>query len=249
MGATYDSIGVGYAQVRRPDPRIAQQIAARLGSARRVLNVGAGAGSYEPSDRTVVALEPSQRMIQQRPPQASRLVIRGVAGSLPFPAASFDAAMALLTVHHWPDALAGLREMRRVATGPVVVFTFDYAVHSAQWLVTEYLPSMLELDSEVPSPSAVADALGGGEVITLPVPHDCVDGFCHAWWRRPDAYLDPSVRAGISGIARLPAADVSRGMARLADDLRSGAWRAAHADLLDRTEIDAGYRLVVATPP
>ena len=246
MAATYDSIGVGYAHVRRPEPRIAKQIAASLGSARRVLNVGAGAGSYEPADRIVVALEPSQRMIEQRPPDASRLVIRGMAGELPFPDGSFDAAMALLTVHHWPDPAAGLREMRRVTTGPVVVFTFDYAVHSAQWLVTDYLPSMLELDTEVPSPSAIADALGGGEVIAVAVPHDCTDGFCHAWWRRPEAYLDPSVRAGISGIARLPAADVSRGMALLADDLESGAWRAAHADLLDRTEIDAGYRLVVA---
>ncbi len=199
MAATYDSIGVGYAQVRQPDPRIAKQIAASLGSARRVLNVGAGAGSYEPADRVVVALEPSHRMIEQRPPETSRLVIRGMAGELPFPDRSFDAAMALLTLHHWPDPVAGLREMRRVTTGPIVVFTFDYAVHSAQWLVTEYLPSMLELDTDVPSPSAIADALGGGEVITLPVPHDCTDGFCHAWWRRPDAYLDPSVRAGISG--------------------------------------------------
>jgi SAM-dependent methyltransferase len=248
MAATYDSIGVGYAQVRRPDPRIAQQIAASLGNARRVLNVGAGAGSYEPEDRVVVALEPSQRMIEQRRPSARSLVVRGMAGELPFPDRSFDAAMALLTLHHWPDPAAGLREMRRVTTGPVVVFTFDYAVHSAQWLVTDYLPSMLELDTEVPSPSAIADALGGGEVVTLPIPHDCIDGFCHAWWRRPDAYLDPSVRAGISGIARLPAADVERGMARLADDLSSGAWRAAHADLLDCTEIDAGYRLVVANP-
>ena len=248
MGATYDSIGVGYAHVRRPDPRIAQQIAASLGSARRVLNVGAGAGSYEPADRVVVAVEPSERMIHQRPSEASRLVIRGVAGALPFPDDSFDAAMALLTVHHWPDPAAGLREMRRVATGPVVVFTFDHGLHAAQWLVTDYLPAMLELDTECPSPRAIADALGGGEVITVPVPHDCTDGFCHAWWRRPEAYLDPSVRAGISGIARLPAADVERGIARLADDLESGAWRAAHADLLDRTEIDAGYRLVVANP-
>ena len=156
MGATYDSIGVGYAHVRRPDPRIARQIAASLGSARRVLNVGAGAGSYEPADRIVVALEPSQRMIEQRPPEASRLVIRGMAGELPFPDGSFDAAMALLTVHHWPDPVAGLREMRRVTTGPVVVFTFDHALHAAQWLVTEYLPSMLELDTECPSPSAIA---------------------------------------------------------------------------------------------
>jgi SAM-dependent methyltransferase len=244
--ARYDSIGIGYARVRQPDVRIARQIHAALGSARRVLNVGAGAGSYEPTDRAVVAVEPSRRMIEQRPPDASRHVVRAFAGDLPFRDDAFDAAMALLTVHHWPDAAAGLTELRRVTAGPIVVLTFDYAVHASQWLVTDYLPSMLEFDSGCPSPSEIAGLLGGGEVSVVPVPADCSDGFCHAWWKRPDAYLDPAARAGISGIARLPANVVDAGMARLAEDLASGRWHDKHADLLTRSEIDAGYRLVLS---
>ncbi|MDD9370657.1 MAG: hypothetical protein PV358_11140, partial [Acidimicrobiales bacterium] len=126
--------------------------------------------------------------------------------------------------------------------------TFDHGVHATQWLVTDYLPSMIELDTTLPSPAEIAEVLGGGVIEVLPVPHDCTDGFCHAWWRRPDAYLGPAVRAGISGIARLPAAVVEDAMARLAEDLATGRWHAAHADLAGLDEIDAGYRLVVAGP-
>ncbi len=241
----YDSIGIGYTNVRRPDPRIADRITAALGPATHVLNLGAGAGSYEPDDRTVVAVEPSVQMIGQRPPTASPLVVRGVAGDLPFPDRSFDGALALLTVHHWPDPGQGLRELRRVTAGPIVVFGFDHHAHTAQWL-TEYLPSIVEFDRDVPSPSEVADELGGGRVEVVPVPADCIDGFCHAWWRRPEAYLDPRVRAGISVIARLPADEVRAGMERLAHDLATGGWQDRHGDLLDLDQIDAGYRLVVA---
>ncbi len=164
MRATYDSIGVGYAQVRRPDPRVARQIAASLGSARRLLNVGAGAGRTSRRITHLVALEPSQGMIQQRPPSASRLVVRGMAGELPFSDGSFDAAMALLTVHHWPDPAAGLREMRRVTTGPVVVFTFDYTVRSNA-VARDRLPAVdARARHRGPAPSAITDALGGGEV-------------------------------------------------------------------------------------
>jgi SAM-dependent methyltransferase len=244
----YDTIGVGYARVRRPDPRLARQIHAALGSARLVSNVGAGAGSYEPPDREVVAIEPSTRMIRQRPAGTSNLVLRATAGDLPFRDGAFDASLALLTVHHWPDPIAGLEELRRVTAGPVVVFTFDHGVHASQWLVADYLPSMAALDTGVPSPQAIATALGGGVVSTVLVPHDCIDGFCHAWWRRPAAYLDPSVRAGISGIARLPAEVVTAGMAQLADDLDRGIWYRRHRALLDQDEIDAGYRLVVSDP-
>lgn len=243
----YDVIGTGYARTRRADPRIAARIDHHLGAAARVVNVGAGAGSYEPTDRRVVAVEPSSAMIRQRPATAAP-VVQGTGEALPFPDAAFEAGMALLTVHHWPDPLAGLAELRRVTSGPIVAFTFDHEVHATQWLVTDYLPSMIELDTTLPAPAEIAEALGGGVVDVLPIPHDCTDGFCHAWWRRPDAYLDPAVRAGISGIARLPAAVVDDAMARLADDLATGRWHAAHADLAGLDEIDAGYRLVVADP-
>ncbi len=241
----YDRIGIGYSSVRRPDPRIAHQIHRALGDASLVLNVGAGAGSYEPDDRRVVSLEPSPEMIGQRPAGAAP-VVRGVAGALPFADATFDGALVLLTVHHWPDAGKGLGEVRRVTDGPVVVFTFDNAVHSQQWLVTEYLPSMLDLDAGFATPAEVAEMLGGGTVEVVPVPDDCIDGFCHAWWRRPEAYLRPEVQAGISGIARLPDRVVDEAMDRLRDDLTTGAWRRRHADQLEFDAIDAGYRLVVS---
>jgi SAM-dependent methyltransferase len=241
----YDRIGSGYAQRRRPDPRIGSRIRAALGSARTVVNVGAGAGAYEPTDRPVVAVEPSTAMIAQRPATAAP-ALRGVAGRLPFPDAAFDGGLAILTVHHWPDAAAGLAELRRVARGPVVVLSFDHAVHARQWLVTDYLPEMAGLDTDLPRPDAIADALGGGTVEVVPVPHDCTDGFCHAWWRRPTAYLDPAVRAAISGIARLPTDVVARAVDALRHDLDTGDWHHRHTGLLARTEIDAGYRLITS---
>lgn len=244
----YDGIGIGYRRFRRADPRIERRLHAALGLASRVLNVGAGAGSYEPTDRFLVAVEPSVEMIRQRP-HGSGPALRGVTEQLPFADATFDGAMALLTVHHWRDPIAGLSELRRVTDGTIVVLTFDHDVHGEQWLVADYLPSMVDLDAEDPSPAAIADALGGGVVEVLPIPHDCADGFCHAWWRRPEAYLDPTVRASISGIARLPGDVVDDAMARLANDLESGAWHRTHRNLLSAEEIDAGYRIVVAPSP
>src|SRR5262249_42547763 len=155
---------------------IAQRLLAALGTATNVLNVGAGAGSYEPRDRRVVAVEPSAAMVAQRPP-AGAPGGRAGAGPLPVPHDTLDAAMALLTVHHWPDAGSGLAEVRRVTRGPVAVFTFDQAVHLQQWLVTDYFPEMAGLDTDVPSPDEIARALGGGTVEILPVPFDCTDGF------------------------------------------------------------------------
>lgn len=243
----YDAIGVGYRGVRRTDPRIEKWLLGPLGSASRVLNVGAGAGSYEPTDRLVVAVEPSAEMIRQRP-HGSAPALRAVSEHLPFAAGTFDGAMAVLTVHHWPDPIAGLTELRRVTSGPIVVFTFDKEVHDRQWLVTDYLSSMAELDRHHPSAATIADLLGGGVVEVLPIPYDCMDGFCHAWWRRPEAYLDPAVRAGISGITQLPAEVVDQAMTQLAEDVTRGAWQGAHPDLLAAREIDAGYRIVVTAP-
>ena len=240
MAAIYDTIGVDYANLRRPDPRIAAQIDAALGSARTVLNVGAGAGSYEPPDRKVTAVEPSLEMIRQRPPGAAP-VVQASAETLPFADNSFDAAMAILTVHHWADKVQGLAEMRRVTRGPVVVVTFDPA-HRGNWLAA-YLPGLIELDERVMPPmDAYGRWLGEIEVRPLPIPHDCLDGFLYAYWRRPLAYLDPQVRVAMSAFWMIQ--DAAAGLARLEDDLGSGRWGDRYGHLLARDEIDAGYRLV-----
>jgi SAM-dependent methyltransferase len=244
--AIYDRIGVGYAQVRRPDPRIADLLHSALGDAAPVVDVGAGSGSYEPADRLVVAVEPSAAMIGQRS-TGSGPVARAIAERLPFAGAAFAGAMVVLSVHHWDDPEAGLAEVRRVTGGPIAILTFDPAVHDSQWLVTDYLPEMARLHRGVPSPGAIASMLGDGSTVsTVPIAHDCLDGFCHAWWRRPHAYLDARVRAGISGIARLPPSVVTPAMMRLRSDLDDGSWAARHQCLLSRDQIDAGYRLVVS---
>lgn len=243
--AEYDRIGRSYAGRRQPDPRIAAQILEALGGAERVLNVGAGAGSYEPADRSVVALEPSVTMRAQRPGGAAPCVA-GVAGALPFADGAFDAAMTVLSLHHWPDQRAGLAELQRVSRRQVIL-TFDPAFHDRLWVVRDYLPEAADLPGSRPlGVDAIAEHLGRGEVQVVPVPADCLDGFFWAYWRRPEAYLDPSVQASISGIAQLPADVVARGTAALATDLASGRWHERNAHLLERSEIDGGYRLVVA---
>jgi SAM-dependent methyltransferase len=242
MTHDYDSIGVDYARQRQPDPRIAARIAAALGSARTILNVGAGAGSYEPADRAVTALEPAMTMIRQRPAMAAP-VVQGVAEALPFADGSFDAAMAVLTVHHWTDPAQGLAEMRRVARGPIVILTYDPAFRGF-WLA-DYIPELVTLDdARMPPMTLYAQALGPVTNTPVPIPHDCVDGFLCAWWRRPAAYLDPRVRAGMSSFARI--GDVTPALRQLQADLESGDWARRHADLLTRDAIDLGYRLVVS---
>ena len=249
MTDRYDQIGLGYARHRRPDPRIAGRIEEALAGASSLLDVGAGAGSYEPAGRRVVAVEPSEVMIAQRPP-GSAPVLRAVAEALPVASASVDAALAVLTVHHWADPGRGLAEMCRVAATRVVL-CFDVAYEHRFWLVRDYLPEIAELDGGQAAgsrPDEIADALGAGRVEVVPVPADCADGFLCAYWRRPERYLDPSVRDCISGIARLPAGVVDRGMAALRRDLDTGHWHDAHGDLLGLDELDLGYRLVVAGP-
>lgn len=236
----YDQIGVGYALKRQPDPRWAATIHRALGDARTILNVGAGAGSYEPHDRNVVALEPSRRMIAQRSNPIP--VVQGVASALPFPDSSFDVALAVLTVHHWPDAAAGLAEMQRVARRQVVV-TWEPERFEQFWLVQDYLSK--EPPEALVAGSQIADQLHNVENIPLPVPHDCTDGVFGAYWRRPDAYLDPAVRASISGLALREPDVVQLAMARLEADIRSGAWKRKHADLLNLDEIDLGYCVLV----
>jgi SAM-dependent methyltransferase len=238
--ATYDKIGDGYAQRRRPDPRIAAAIVAALRDARTVVNVGAGTGSYEPVDRVVQAVEPSAVMIKQRPASAAPCVC-APAEALPFGDGTFDAAMAVLTIHHWSDWRMGLREMQRVARRRVVLLTFD-AQASDSWLTRDYFPELMELDRRImPRLEDLAEELGEFRATPVPVPHDCVDGFLGAYWRRPAMYLDPVARRSMSSFTLIEAED---GLKRLARDLESGAWRQRNAELLSLAELDVGYRLL-----
>lgn len=244
MTAAYDTIGIDYARLRQPDPRIAARIEAALGDARTVLNVGAGTGSYEPVDRAVTALEPSAEMIRQRP-VGTAPAVQGVAEALPFPDQSFDAAMAVLTVHHWTDQRRGLAELRRVARGPIVILTYDPAFRGF-WLADDYLPALTALDeAKMPSLTLYREVLGDVRIEPVPIPHDCRDGFLCAYWRRPAAYLDPRLRAAMSSFHLI--GDVSGPIAQLEADLASGTWQARHGHLLEREELDLGYRLVVAS--
>jgi ubiquinone/menaquinone biosynthesis C-methylase UbiE len=241
----YDTIGRTYGATRRPDPRIAQQIGAALGDARSVVNVGAGTGSYEPTDRPVVAVEPSQAMITQRPADAAPAV-RGVAEHLPFPDATFDVALATLTVHHWTDVAAGLRELVRVA-GRQVILAFDRDIYASYWLVDDYFPEYRALRSErdAPNPDDIGQVLDVRRVEVVPVPGDCIDGFGGAYWQRPEAHLDPVVRAGISWLAQLDPDTVERNTTRLSRELADGTWDQKYGGLRTQESLDLGYRLLV----
>jgi len=248
----YDTIGRSYTTTRRPDPRIATAIWDALGDARTVLNVGAGAGAYEPPDRDVVALEPSPVMIAQRPPDAAP-VVRGRAEDLPFEDRAFDAVMAVLSDHHWTDRPRGFRELRRVARDRVVLFNADPREADLFWLTTEYLPEFLDV---IPAwyrqpgawESELRAAFGRVDKVPVPVPHDCLDGFYGAFWRRPDAYLDRDVRAGISVFAQVSSAAVDRAVTALRADLDTGRWRQDHRELLALSELHLGYYVIVAEP-
>jgi SAM-dependent methyltransferase len=240
---TYDTIGLNYANLRQPDPRLAAVIHAALGDAKTVLNVGAGAGNYEPAHLDVTAIEPSLEMIRQRPVGAAP-AIQGCAEALPFAEDSFDAVMAVLTVHHWADKAAGLAEMRRVSRGGIVLLTFDPA-HSGCWL-TDYIPELITLDQgQMPAMADYAARLGGAATITpVPVPHDCSDGFLYAYWRRPRAYLDARIRKGMSSFWKIDGVDGA--LAALAVDLDNGEWERRYGDVMALDGLDVGYRLVVA---
>lgn len=245
MPSLYDEIGKTYRGYRRQDPSIARAIAGVLGPGRSLVNVGAGTGSYEPTDRLVVAVEPSLAMIRQRP-SGSASVVQGSAEALPFPDRAFDAALAVLTVHHWQDRRRGLAELTRVARCRVAILTWDPAA-SPFWLVADYFPEIVETDRRIfPGMDELRQALGAIDPRPVPVPHDCADGFLGAYWRRPEAYLDPGVRGAISTFSRI--GDTGFGLARLRRDLEDGTWSRRHGHLLDRAEIDLGYRLVVADP-
>jgi SAM-dependent methyltransferase len=246
----YDEIGAGYARTRREDPRLLARIVAALGDARTVVNVGAGAGSYEPDDRHVIAIEPSDMMAAQRP-RARAPAIRASAEDLPLRDASVDAAMAVLSVHHWDAGQErGVRELRRVARGPVVILTIDADVSGEMWLMHDYVPEIAAMDRRIfPTIDRLREWLGGSvRVEVVPVPRDTCDWTLLSFWAHPERVLDPVARAGTSGLSRMPAAVIERATTRLRDDLESGAWAARHGRLRTLEALDAGLRLVVATP-
>ena len=246
----YDVIGRGYSAHREADPRIQAAVDTALGDARTVVNVGAGTGSYEPRDRPVIPVEPSTVMAMQRDPGLAPAVL-GVAESLPLADGSVDAAMAVLTMHHWTDVSRGLAEMRRVARRRVVLLTVDVGVAAGMWLFRHYVPEIFERDRvEFPAIDRLVREMGTlTRVVTIPVPADCADGFILAFWSRPEAVLDPDARAATSGFARLSAPVQAAALARLEHDLVSGAWDERHGRLRTLPELDVGLRLLVTELP
>jgi SAM-dependent methyltransferase len=246
--ADYSAIGPGYAEVRQSDPRIAAQFHAALGDARTVINVGAGAGSYEPRDRLVTAVEPSATMRAQRPPELAP-AIDATAENLPFDDDSFDAAMASVTIHQWPDLERGLSEMRRVARGPVAILTFD-PMPPERWWLMDYIPELFEVEAaRMPRIDRVRAGLGGTtEVQVVPVPADSTDRFGQALFARPEQYLDPNVRRAMSAWSFIDPARVDEFVAALGSDLDDGTWDARYGHYRELTEFDGGLRLVVSRP-
>jgi SAM-dependent methyltransferase len=242
MSALYDQLGTRYSHARRTDPSVASTIWKHLGEAHSVLNVGAGTGSYEPSDRYVVAIEPSDVMRRQRPSDAAKCV-PGVAEALPLPDDSFDAVMTVFSDWFWPSPATGFSEMRRVARDRVIVLTLDRSIADRFWLADEYLPSANLLWRPFDETLAY---LGTCAVHTVLIPGDCVDGFFQAFWRRPHAYLDPAVRESMAVFQRLDPSETTLGLERLASDLATGLWHERHAGLLRSDAHDLGYRLLVA---
>ena len=242
----YDAIGRTYSATRRADPRIAARIVAALGDTTSVLNVGAGTGSYEPDDRFVLGVDPSLTMLQQRAPDSAPALL-GRAEALPFRDDAFAAALAVLTLHHWGDLERGLREMQRVARRQVIFF-FEPSWSSTLWLVAEYYPEIVDLESEraAADTARISATLGVRHVEHVMVPADCHDGFGGCFWNRPEAYLDPVVQEGMSCFAQLDPEIRRRGTEQLRRDLESGAWDERHGELRSMREIDIGYRLLVA---
>lgn len=245
----YDEIGRTYTATRRPDPRWEAAIWAALGAARTIVNVGAGAGSYEPHDRTVIAIEPSRAMIDKRPEGAAP-AIQASAESLPLDDDSVDAAMAVATLHHWQDVPRGLEELQRVARERIVILTWDTSFAGRFWLTRDYLPEIDEWTvDQLPSIDEIGALLGAVERRRLPIPRDCHDGFLRAYWARPEAYLDEHVRRNISQFNLVDPVAIERGIDRLQRDLESGGWDARNGHLRTLDALDLGYVLLTARAP
>ncbi len=246
QSAGYDQIGRSYAATRSADPRIAAAILEALGDIRSLVNIGAGSGSYEPQDGIeVVAVEPSQVMIEQRPATAAPAQ-QGTAEALPLDDEAVDAALAILTVHHWSDIARAWTEIRRVARRRAVFFTWDPS-STGFWLTIDYFPEIQSRDINRFPTLSIFDELGSVETRRVPVPHDCADGFLATFWRQPHAYLDPAVRANMSGFAAIGVEATKNGLHDLERDLSDGRWRSRNRSLLDLPLLDVGYRIVICS--
>jgi SAM-dependent methyltransferase len=248
MEARYDTIGHGYAGTRREDPEIRSRLNEALGAARTVVNVGAGAGSYEPSDRHVIAIEPSDTMASQRP-RTLAPAIRASAGRLPLRDRSVDAAMTVLSLHHWDDEQErGVRELRRVSAGRVVILTYDTNVSNEMWLMKDYFPEVAELDARIfPPLERISEWLGGKvEITPVLISRDTPDWHLGSFWAHPERVLDEGARAATSGFARAAPEVVARVVAAVAHDLHDGTWDARYGHLRKLDAYDGGLRLLVA---
>ncbi|WP_353777686.1 methyltransferase domain-containing protein [Winogradskyella sp. 3972H.M.0a.05] len=241
MKAKYDTIGINYAQKRKSDPRIAAQILNKLDGAQRIVNIGAGAGSYEPSNMDLVAVEPSLEMINQRGANAHP-VVQGSAESLPFPDHSFTHALTILSMHHWENRALAFKEINRVATERFVAVSWD-PESEPFWLTRDYFPEIIEWDRTIfPDVNEIHDYFDDVEIEPLLIPEDCIDGFLAAYWKRPSAYLDESVRNSISSFSKLN--DISKGLKQLESDIESKAWFDVNQSILNQSTLDAGYVII-----
>lgn len=241
----YDQLAESYRRYRKPDPVIAARIQSHIEDSWRVLNVGAGMGGYEPEGCEIVAIEPSLEMILQRKNSRAAL-IQGVAENLPFRDNAFDISMGILTIHHWSDVTSGLKEMVRVSSNKIILFT--WIGYGNDFWLKSYIPEIIELNGAVfPTLNELDRIPGSISVETIEIPHDCSDGFLCAYWRRPEAYLDPMVRKAISTFSRLP--DIQDRLERLQSEIKSGVWHKKHGHLLEKESLDLGYRLVVYEKP
>ena len=242
--ADYNFVGKNYSKLRKADPIINKYIVDALLNIDSIINVGAGTGSYEPKDKKITAIEPSSIMRNQRDINSNAEVFNAVAENLPFNSNSFDAAMAILSIHHWNDWKKGLQEMIRVSRYKLVLLTW-IDIHIDFWLY-DYFPKIRNLDINLfPSLEDLSNSLGNFEIITVPIPSTCQDGFLCAYWLRPDCYLNPSIRSAISTFSRMEERDLNSGLIKLSNDLRSGAWYEKYKHLLNLKEFDFGYRLIV----
>ena len=240
--ANYEIVGRHYANLRQPDPRIAKAIHAELEGFESIVNIGAGTGSYEPLDKEIAAVEPSETMIHQRLDKKHSKIFRASAESLPFESNSYDSALAILTIHHWDNWKKGLEEALRVTRHKIILFTW-IGMPNGFWLF-EYFPEIEHIDTNLfPSIEQLTSVLGNIKVKTVPIPSDCTDGFLCAYWSRPESYLDPIKRSAISTFSRID--NLENGLHKLSSDLKSGEWKRKHGHLQTLPDFDFGYRLVV----